>query len=397
MKANKSHVALGALALAAALAFIGSVGLSMTRTAGNTYPVTIVFERAGQLLQEGADVKLRGVLVGKIDKLSVTSKRRALVTLAMDPAQPVPANVTAAIRAKTLFGEKFIALSDPSGGPQGRLGAGDRIDETRTVGPFELEEVLEAAGPVLEAIEPGELGGAIHALAGGLVGNEEAVRRALTDAPSALAALNDSNLDGLLGGLDDSSAAFASAAPDLQASLKDLTVVANMLKAKRSSLESVLADTPSWIDPLTAIMQARYADLVDLSVKGADIVSLVSDHRQAIPYTVSSLKNFTQDWVTNLSVGCFNANEQSIDTLHPSLAGSTCWQIWQAGGELQRAPGDGAYDSGTRPLPNSATQAYRVQVRSLLKLSSGREPSDLSLMLFGAVRDPRGLIPQELL
>lgn len=397
MRANRTHILLGAAALILAMAFVGWVGMSLTRSTGNTYPVHVTFERAGQLLDEGGDVKLRGVLVGKIDKISVTSNRRALITLAMDPAQPVPSNVTAAVRAKTLFGEKFIALSDPSSGPEGRLRAGDRIDQTRTVGPFELEEVLEAAGPVLDAIEPGDLGGAIHALAGGLVGNEEAARRVLTNAPTALSALNQSDLGGLLGGIDDSSAAFASAAPDLQASLKNLTVVANMLKAKRASLEGVLADTPSWIDPLTAIMQARYVDLVDLSVKGADVVSLVSDHRQAIPYTVESLKNFTQDWVTNLSIGCFNANGQSIDSLHPSLAGSTCWQIWQAGGELQRAPSDGAYDSGTRPVPNATTQAYRVQVRSLLRLSAGEEPSDLSLLLFGATRDGDGLVPQELL
>ncbi|TMK20227.1 MAG: hypothetical protein E6G68_05010, partial [Actinobacteria bacterium] len=125
------------------------------------------------------------------------------MTLALDPGLPIPAGVSAIVRGKTLFGEKFVELVDPTHPSGALLKPGTQIPESRTIPPFELEQVLQSLLPVLDATKPGDLGGALHALAQGLAGNEGAARRAIDNSLVVLDAIdnNRGNLDRLLGGL----------------------------------------------------------------------------------------------------------------------------------------------------------------------------------------------------
>ena len=81
--------------------------------------------------------------------------------------QKVPTAAVARIRAKTLFGEKFVDLdltnADEAHGPF--LHNGDRIAHTE--GGFELEQVLTDVYPILKSIDPTELATVITNLADG--------------------------------------------------------------------------------------------------------------------------------------------------------------------------------------------------------------------------------------
>lgn len=394
MSVNRRHLALGLAAIVAAMAFGGVVVAALAgKFGGRTYPVTVSFDRAGQLLETGGDVKLRGVLVGTISGVTLTADGRALITLAMYPAQRVPHNVTASIRGKTLFGEKFIELRD-AGPTEGVLRAGDEI--TETVEPFELESVLEAALPLLDAVSPGDLGGALAALAEGLAGQEEEARRAIDNGLVALRSLNahGSDLDRLLAGLDETSGALGRAAPDFVDALGDLDAFNRTVIANAGDVRGALAGAPTWLDALARIVEARYPDLVDLSLRGADILDLVVVHKDALPGTVTALRNFTQAWVETLSVGCADKDGRTIGEVHPSLEGSTCWQIWQLTAEEDKVPG--GYTGEDQPSPDGevAARAYRAQLRRLLGLRFPREASDLAAFLYEPLRDEGGLIPE---
>ena len=142
------------------------------------FEVTANFARAGQLLRAGSDVKIRGVLVGAVKNIDITRSGKARIELRIFPEQEIPRNVGAAIRAKTLFGEKFVELQIPDAMEPGNLREGDEIPESRTIPPFEVETILEKGVPVLNAIDPEAFGAALHALAEGFVGNEQALRNA---------------------------------------------------------------------------------------------------------------------------------------------------------------------------------------------------------------------------
>jgi virulence factor Mce-like protein len=395
---NRRHLLLGLLALGLMGVFAAFVGLRLAGSFGAaTYTVTAKFDRAGQLLKTNSDVKLRGILVGKVVQVARTEGGGALITMNMFRSQQVPRNVTAAIRGKTLFGEKLVQFSveQPSGET---LQGGDQISQDRTTEPFELETVLETGMPVLRAIEPGRLGGAVHALAQGVVGQEEAARRSIDNGLIALRALNSrsADLDRLLAGLDEGADSFARASPSLVRALGDLDVFNRTVLSKSFQASSVLRDVPEWMNSIAELMEARFTDLVDLSVKGADVLDTVAVHREKLPPTIQALKNFTQSWVTNMSVGCTQGNKP-IAQVHPELAGTTCWQIWNLTAESEKTTsGLGPYDGATRPTPNTAIsqKAFEAQVTQLQRLTFGNTPTDLSLFLYQPLRDRNGLIPE---
>ena len=397
---NRRNALVGLLVIVLIVAFSVYVVGGLTGRVTNDFPVTVTFARVGQLLRITGDVKARGVIIGKIAKIEHFPNGTAQVVLALDPGQKLPADVSAAIRGKTLFGEKFVELIDPPTPSGAILKAGAQIPENRTVPPFELEEVLQSLIPVLDAAKPGDLGGALHALAQGLAGNEQIARRTIDNALIALRTVSEhrAELDRLLAGMDTGAATLDRVSPDLVAALEALDEISRSLVAHQDDLRGVLRDAPTWLDIVAKLTEARYKDLVDLSVKGADVLDLVAQHRFRLPPTVSALKNFTQDWVTNLSTPCRNAAGQTLGDpdFHPSLAGTTCWQVWITSGEKQKSPG-GYGPEGPTPDGAAASIAYRAQLTELLALPFGSRPTPLELMLYRAFLTPRGMLPEEML
>ncbi len=397
---NRRNALVGLLVIALIIAFGIYVVGGISGRVSNDFPVTVTFARVGQLLRVTGDVKARGVIVGKIAQIKHFPNGTAQVVLALDRGQRLPADVSAAIRGKTLFGEKFVELLDPAKPSGAILKPGARIPEDRTVGPFELEEVLQSLIPVLDAAKPGDLGGALHALAQGVAGNEQIARRTIDNALIALRTVSEhrAELDRLLAGVDTGAATLDRVSPDLVAALQALDEISRSLVAHQDDLRAVLRDAPTWLDIVAQLTEARYKDLVDLSVKGVDVLDLVAEHRFRLPPTVSALKTFTQNWVTNLSAPCRNADGQTLGDadFHPSLAGTTCWQVWITSGEKEKSPG-GYGPEGPTPDGATAAIAYRAQLTELLALPFGARPTPLQLMLYKSFLTPRGLLPEEML
>jgi virulence factor Mce-like protein len=402
MSAAKRNLVLGIVGILLAIAFSTYVLTGLGGHPGGPFQVTATFARVGQLLRVSGDVKLRGVQVGQVAKIQHLTDGTARVTLALDPGLKIPGDVSATVGAKTLFGEKFVLFVDPPH-PSGRLlHPGDKIPESRTTPPFELDQVISSLVPILDSAKPGDLGGALHALAVGLAGQEAIARDAMDKGLTALGVLaaHKGDLDRLLAGLDPSTAAVSKASPDLVASLNSLDRLSRTLINDSTDVQAVLRDAPTLLNKLATLVNDHYADLVDISVKGADILDIVAAHRGALPSTVAALKTFTQDWDTNLAIPCTNAAGQTVGQLHPSLEGSTCWQLWVLSAEQMKNPG-GYTGNGPTPAPATSSSitaaAYNAQVRQFLALPFGVQPSDIALLLDRALIDDRGLLPERLL
>jgi ABC-type transporter Mla subunit MlaD len=86
--------------------------------------VTLETDTAGNQLQEASDVKVRGVIVGDVREVEAGADG-ATIELAIDPQylDQIPADVTARLLPKTLFGERFVSLGaapEPGADPAGR-------------------------------------------------------------------------------------------------------------------------------------------------------------------------------------------------------------------------------------------------------------------------------------
>jgi len=137
-------------------------------------PVRLKASHIGLQLPALADVKIRGLIVGEVRKVTTHGDGTTLL-LAIKPGQAkvIPANVTARILPKTLFGEKYVALQVPQRPAPRSIRAGDVIVETRVA--TEVEAVLSDLYPLLRTVQPAQLNYTLTAMAQALEGRGEAI------------------------------------------------------------------------------------------------------------------------------------------------------------------------------------------------------------------------------
>src|SRR5947209_9438989 len=128
-------------------------------------------DRVGNQLVVPADVKLDGILVGRVSGVHVDGNH-AVMTLQIDKShiKEIPADVQARILPKTLFGEKFVSLVVPDGTPTGapHINAGGVIEQDHSKTAIELQTVFNDLVPMLRALKPAELSIALSNLADAL-------------------------------------------------------------------------------------------------------------------------------------------------------------------------------------------------------------------------------------
>jgi virulence factor Mce-like protein len=229
----------------------------------------------------------------------------ARVTMLLDEAQMIPSNVRAAIRAKTLFGEKYIDLNLPTEPAAEELGPGDEIPLDRTTPPIEVESILEKGVPILEAVDPEKFGAGLHALAEGLIGNEDELRRATLQSEKLLTETERTlpNLERNLAHLQHFSSALNQTDTDLLNALDGLSEVGEAIRDNPEAFERTISGLVPLATDLGDIFTARESDLVDLASKQRPILEAVAEREKKLPELVRVLDSFLGVWVADLSEG----------------------------------------------------------------------------------------------
>ena len=77
-------------------------------------PLTLVSDRAGLVMEDGAKVKLRGVQIGQVASIGTDVKTSRLqLNIQPGPFRYLPSNLEAEIKSTTAFGSKFVDLIVP--------------------------------------------------------------------------------------------------------------------------------------------------------------------------------------------------------------------------------------------------------------------------------------------
>jgi virulence factor Mce-like protein len=173
------------------------------------YYVSVHLPRAGQQVQPGSDVRIRGVNVGKVVDIELVD-RSARLTLQIEDRYSVPKSSEAVVSLKTFLGSKFIDLRfDPNDSSE-ELADGDAI-ERAAVGP-ELEDALDDGTSILEALDPQDVSTVVTELARASRGHGSDIARGL-DANSELSGVFASTLDPQVQALRDFRVLFGALAP----------------------------------------------------------------------------------------------------------------------------------------------------------------------------------------
>jgi len=266
-------------ALAAIVAIVGVILL----TSGgddDAYQVRIVFDDAGGLVENG-DVKIGGVVAGRIMKLQVTDDDRgeAIVEL-KENAAPIGRGARARVRPVNLLGEKYVDLD--AGDVRSPEPSGVVIPPGRTSAPVELDDAINILDPDSRARlrilinETGialggkgtDLNATLARLPRALDEAEELVKsisdtgkidRLITDGDRVLAAFNDGRDD--LTGMVDSAARTLAVTARLRQDLgRTLDAAPATLTQLRSTLVK-LAGTATRLEPAAVELRRTAAPL----------------------------------------------------------------------------------------------------------------------------------------
>jgi len=230
-------VVIAALSMLTALLFEG--------TLRETIPLTLVSERAGLVMENGAKVKLRGVQVGEVESISADAAARtdlSKLTLKMDPGpfKYLPSNVEAEIKSSTAFGAKYVDLIVPPDASSTPLQSG-AVLHSRNV-TVEVNTVFENLQAVVHSIDPAKLNAVLSGVAESVRGKGDRIGLAITDANNVLLAVNPRmptvRRDWQLFG--QTAAAYSDAAQDILSILDSFSTTSQTISSHARSLDELL-------------------------------------------------------------------------------------------------------------------------------------------------------------
>lgn len=228
-------VLVGTIAIFAAAIFLYSGGTT------RTFEVTVNTDRAGLVLDENADVRMRGVVIGKVSRIEQDAGgARVVLAVESDKAQDVPANSPVRIDSTTVFGAKFVSFVPPEDPAPTPLAAGARIDSTNVT--VELDTVFQNLTSVLQSVQPQKLKEVLASFSTALRGRGERLGTTITEADGYVREFNDRSTDLVtaLEGTDGALAVYSDAAPDLVSILANVTAISDTVVDRQEPLDATL-------------------------------------------------------------------------------------------------------------------------------------------------------------
>lgn len=256
--------------------------------------VTLRTTQVGNQMQADADVKLRGINVGRVVSVE-TRGDGAVLSLAMNPAtiDRIPANVTARLLPKTLFGERYVSLTLPER-PNGKLATGDVIAHDSSAAGVEMERVLNNLLPLLQSVRPEKLAEMLTVLSQALDGRGEKLGDTLVQVGQYVGELNPK-----MPQIKDDISRFASvadtynaAASDFLSALSDFTVTSKTIVDQRTSLLSLYNTAGTASTDLTAFLSANQNTIISLADTSRGTLELLAKYAPSYACMLTAVANF---------------------------------------------------------------------------------------------------------
>lgn len=277
--ARRGLITLVALCVVAAFITLRSNG-----TFGSKPHVTAEVANAGGALRTGSDVKMNGVIVGKVATIGRSDEGGVTLDLEMskEDLDEVPGNVVARILPATVFGTTFVDLV-VHGEPAGDLKAGSVVQADATQATLELQQALDDIDRLVKALGPAELASAISSAAQALDGRGNQIGTTVRSLNSYLDRLNPRmpQVRSDLEALARTTRLVDDIAPDLLDATDDVLVTMNTIATQEAALTALLSGGTNLARTSSAFLKENQADLVNFINGSAVLLDAVYDNRKA--------------------------------------------------------------------------------------------------------------------
>ncbi|STZ74240.1 MCE-family protein MCE1a [Mycolicibacterium fortuitum] len=207
--------------------------------------LTVLSGRAGLSMDPGSKVTFNGVPIGRlasIDVVTVDDNPEAKLILDIKPQylKLIPENVTAELRATTVFGNKYISFLSPSNPSPERISPSTPIRAQGVT--TEFNSLFETITAISEQIDPIKLNQTLTATAQALDGLGDKFGQSIVNGNDILSDLNPRmpQIRRDISALADLGEVYADAGPDLFDGLTNAVTTARTLNDQRGNLDQAL-------------------------------------------------------------------------------------------------------------------------------------------------------------
>ncbi|GAB2746285.1 MCE family protein [Salinifilum aidingensis] len=206
-------------------------------------------EAAG--LASGNEVRVAGVRVGEVTGVELAGDRVRVDFRVSDTW--LGDRTAAAIKVKTLLGQKFLAL-DPKGSQE--LNSSKPIPLQRTMAPYDVMEAFSDLSTTVDKVDTDQLARSFRTMSETFAGTPDDVRGAL-DGLSQLSqtiAKRDAKLKELLSNTEKLSKTVSDRNAEFERLLQDGNLLLQEIRSRRDSVHSLLQGTRELSQQLTALI-----------------------------------------------------------------------------------------------------------------------------------------------
>jgi phospholipid/cholesterol/gamma-HCH transport system substrate-binding protein len=339
----------GLVALTAGALVLTVVWLRASGAVGGPDHVVAQLADAGGSLGSGADVKIRGVIIGKVDEISRGPAGGVRVGIAVrgNRLDQVPDNVVARILPATVFGTSFVDLVTQGEPSHDALRAGAVIPADTTQGTLELQQALDDIDALVKALGPADLASAIGSVAQALDGRGDQLGTTIDLAADYLARLNPKmpqvreDVRKLAANLE----LVAEVAPDLLAATDDALVTARTVVSQQAAIATLIRGGTALTTQADEFLRHHRPGLVRFVQNAALLLDVIHANRHAgITGSIQTNRLLSEKVGSVVQHGFINAVTTFLLDVPPYYTSADCPRVGVARGD--NCPGPGRAGAG---------------------------------------------------
>jgi phospholipid/cholesterol/gamma-HCH transport system substrate-binding protein len=242
-------------------------------------------------LKTGDDVRISGVKVGKVQSVSIDT-RRALVKAKFTVKNGfVGDQSTVDIKLKTLLGAKYLNINSAGSTAQD---ASKTIPKSRTTSPFDIYPAFSALSRTINQLDTNQLAAAFKVLAQDFEGTPTEVKPVVTGLSrlSTTIASRDAALRTLLDRANSVTGVLAARDQDLTRLISDGNLLLQMLNDRRDAIHSLLINTQTLSVQLQGLVSDNQKTIGPLLDSLEKILKLLQKNEDSLDRGLSLLGPF---------------------------------------------------------------------------------------------------------
>ncbi len=245
------------------IAIMGGFGL------GSQTEYKAEFSTASELTK-GDEVRIAGVVVGKVKKVEIYKRDHAMVTFKVKDGVPLTQDSEASIRFLNLIGDRYMSLSEGEAGAP-RLAPKSTLPLEQTTPALNLTELFQGFQPLFQALNPADVNKLSLNLIKVLQGEGGTIQELLSNTASLTSTLADR--DQLIGDV-----------------ITNLGTLMETVDNHHQELDELLVSMKSWFGDLAKDRKVIGSSLTSIADVTETVADLLTQSRPLIKQDVAQLR-----------------------------------------------------------------------------------------------------------